>query len=93
MDIKILLPGVVVFSIFKVLNGYFSGIGKIKIIIYSFTPILFLNVILNFWLIPIYGINGAAISSTISYSLGVFVLLIIYFTHKKKLSHKVQEPI
>ena len=80
--INILLPGVIIFSVFKVLNGYFSGIGKIKIIIYSFSPILILNVLLNFYLIPKYGINGAAISSSISYSLGVFVLLIIYLKNK-----------
>jgi len=90
--IKILLPGVIIFSIFKVLNGYFSGIGKVKIIIYSFSPILILNVLLNFYLIPKYGINGAAISSSISYSLGVLVLLIIYLKHKK-VPHKMQEPI
>ena len=81
--IKLLLPGIIVFSIFKVLNGYYSGIGKIKIIILSLFPILILNILLNLLLIPKYGINGAAISSSISYITGVIILLIVFFKTKK----------
>jgi O-antigen/teichoic acid export membrane protein len=81
--IKILLPGIVLFSVFRVLNGYFSGLGKVKIIIFIFLPVLIINIVLNFLLIPIYGINGAAFSSTISYSLGVIVLFLFFLYYRK----------
>lgn len=37
-----------------------------------------LNVALNFWLIPIYGIQGAAVATLVSYSVASFFSLVIY---------------
>lgn len=36
------------------------------------------NVVLNFWLIPIFGVQGAAVATLVSYSVASFFSLIIY---------------
>jgi Na+-driven multidrug efflux pump len=41
-------------------------------------PALGVNIISNFFLIPLYGADGAAMSSTISYSFGALYFLVIY---------------
>jgi len=41
-------------------------------------PSLILNVLLNLYLIPEYGANGAAISTTMSYSLAGILFLYFY---------------
>lgn len=43
---------------------------------------MIINVIMNFFLIPIYGINGAAVATLVSYSVSVFS---IYFDRKSRL--------
>ncbi len=43
---------------------------------------MIVNVIMNWFLIPIYGINGAAIATLVSYSVSVFS---IYFDKKSRL--------
>ena len=46
--------------------------------LYAVAPAVLLNVGLNFWLIPLYSINGAAIASTISYIVAVIIYVFIY---------------
>lgn len=78
--IRLLLPGVVVLTIFKVLNMDLAGKGKPWVAMKAMIPALILNIILNIILIPKYGANGASISSTVSYSIGG--LLFLYFYSK-----------
>ncbi|HDZ61614.1 MAG TPA: hypothetical protein ENH40_00510 [Nitrospirae bacterium] len=70
-----LLPGIFSLSIFDLLKidmyrnnlpGFVSMVSLLTLIC---------NLILNYILIPIYGISGAAISSTVSYSLSTCILL------------------
>jgi O-antigen/teichoic acid export membrane protein len=75
-----LLPGAAIYPIFKILNvdlgaRGFAGYGTICSII-GFTS----NFIANIILIPILGIIGASLASTISYSL--MAVLSLYFFHK-----------
>lgn len=79
----ILIIGIVFSSIGKISCSYFQTLGKPKIHLY-FTGICFaMNVILNFTLIPLLGINGAALASTISYvTLGI--IYISFFILKEK---------
>jgi O-antigen/teichoic acid export membrane protein len=64
----ILLPGVVVFSITKVLSGYLTGLGRTGLTSSVAVSAFVLNIALNLVLIPRFGILGAAASSMISYS-------------------------
>ncbi len=73
-----LLPGILFFMAFRVLNGQLSGMGKpgISAVIFSFA--LVLNVILNFVLIPDYGAKGAAWATNISYFVGSVGIVLAY---------------
>lgn len=75
--LKILLPGVVILTLFKVMNMDLAGKGKPWISMKAMIPGLIINIILNIILIPKYGANGASFSSTISY--GIAGILFIYF--------------
>ena len=71
-----LLPGIFTFSVSKVIYGGVLSLGKpgknLKASILGAAS----NIILNIYLIPIYGITGAAIASSLSYSM-VSVIMIL----------------
>ena len=71
----ILVPGIIAMTVYMILHSDLTGRGRAKITVYIFGMALILNIVLNLFLIPRYGINGAAFSSTISYSLGACGLL------------------
>ena len=73
-----LLPGVLLLTIFKVMNMDLAGKGKPWIAMYAMIPALVVNIVLNIVLIPNYGANGAAIASTISYSVAALLFLFFY---------------
>lgn len=76
----ILLPGISFFSVSKILANFLAGVGKIEknIIASSISGVT--TVALDFLLIPRIGINGAAVASSISYT--VFTLITIFFYSK-----------
>ncbi|MFC0395962.1 flippase [Paenibacillus mendelii] len=76
--IRFLLPGIFIMFFFKVLNADLAGRGKPLFALAAYILPLFLNVALNYVLIPLYNINGTAIASSISYVIGGFLFLIIY---------------
>ena len=74
----ILLIGIVFASIGKVSPAYFYTKGKPSIHLIVAAVVLTINIALNFVLIPIMGINGAALASTVSYFFyGVIYILIL----------------
>lgn len=73
-----LLPGIVVFSIANVLAAYIAGIGKPRLNLLVSGVSLIVTITLDLILIPKLNIVGAAIASTVSYSLSA-LLLIIFF--------------
>ncbi len=73
-----LLPGVLILTIYKVMNMDLAGKGKPWISMKAMTPALVLNIILNILLIPKYGADGAAFSSTISYTMAGLLFLFFY---------------
>ena len=72
-----LLPGIVLFSIANVLAAYIAGIGKPRLNLLVSGVSLIVTITLDLLLIPRLNIVGAAIASTVSYSLSA--LLIIFF--------------
>ena len=66
LSLCILSLGYLVISIFDPTNQIIKTVGKTKLIMSNTGVGAVLNVILNFLLIPAYGINGAAIATTIS---------------------------
>lgn len=74
----LLLPGVIMLSIGKITSSDLLGRGKpIYATIISAVTLL-VTIVLDLWLIPRFGIAGAAIASTIAYSLSATIGLICY---------------
>ncbi len=75
---RVLLPGIILFCHTTILAAYFAGRGLLRInlrgSLVSFCSILFLDVIL----IPAYGMKGAAIASSIGYSITTAYFIIVY---------------
>ena len=76
--LKLLLPGVVILTIFKVMNMDLAGKGKPWIAMKAMLPSLVLNVVLNLMWIPGYGASGSAFASTVSYALSGILFLYFY---------------
>ena len=81
-----LLPGVLILTIYKVMNMDLAGKGKPWVSLWAMLPGLIANVMLNIFWIPEYGANGAALASTVSYSIAALLFLHFY-------SKEVQIPI
>lgn len=79
----ILLPGVVALSIPKVLAPELSGRGKPIVGTIAAGASLAVNVPFNILLIPRMGISGAALASTISYTVGALVVLAVFLRISK----------
>tara|TARA_R110002126_G_scaffold177475_3_gene326416 strand:- start:10691 stop:11992 length:1302 start_codon:yes stop_codon:yes gene_type:complete len=76
--LMILVPGVLLLTFYKILNTDLHGKGKPWVAIKAMLPGLIINVLLNLYLIPKFGSDGAAMSSTISYSFAAIIFIIIY---------------
>ncbi|WP_448249751.1 oligosaccharide flippase family protein [Thalassotalea agariperforans] len=74
-----LAPGLLLATIFKSINTYFAGQGKPHFALIIMGISVTVNVIFNYILIPVYGAKGAAIASSLSYSLSAIISL-YYFT-------------
>lgn len=67
--LMILAPGTLLYAFSLFNNVIFTGLGKAKIMAYAVGAVALLNLILNFLLIPFLGIQGAALSTLVSYLL------------------------
>jgi O-antigen/teichoic acid export membrane protein len=68
LPLWLLLPGIVSMSAAKVISSYLSGIGKPIYTTYIAAGAVILTIALDLLLIPPYGISGAAVASTITYT-------------------------
>ncbi|MCX6000844.1 MAG: flippase [Chloroflexi bacterium] len=80
----ILLPGVFLMSFAGILSSYVSGSGRVIFATYGSLTAVAVNIALNFFLIPRMGITGAALASTISYSLETIYITIVFMLLSKK---------
>jgi O-antigen/teichoic acid export membrane protein len=77
-----LLPGIFAMGVEITMVQFLNSIGYPTILVWVWFASTLLNIALNFWAIPHYGIGGASLVSSISYSLVLFaVLAIIYKGH------------
>jgi len=81
IQLLILLPGIYLFGIESVLVQHFTGTGLPVAIPVFWLITLAINLILNFALVPAYGARGAALASSLSYSL-IFVFVAVFFCRK-----------
>jgi O-antigen/teichoic acid export membrane protein len=76
--LNILLLGVILLTVFKVMNMDLAGKGKPWISMKAMIPALIINIVLNVIWIPTKGADGAALASTISYSSAALLFLFFY---------------
>ncbi len=70
----LLLPGVVSLAVGRVLSADLNGRGLPGSVARANSSMMLLNLALNLWWIPLWGIAGAAAATSISYSAAVFLL-------------------
>jgi len=75
---QILLPGVIAYCITTVLAGYYAGINKLKVNFWGTVLCLLIILILDLVFIPRFGIKGAAIASSIGYTLSTFYSIFVF---------------
>src|SRR5690606_11149619 len=78
MVVRILLPGVIVLTVFKVMNMDLASKGLPWVAVRAMLPALLVNIALNIHLIPSLGAIGAAIASTTSYTVGGILFAAAY---------------
>jgi O-antigen/teichoic acid export membrane protein len=78
IPLQLLLPGIVFLSINKILCAGFSGTGRPEYGTYTAAVSAGTTVGLDFLLIPLMGINGAAIASTVAYCAAATTSVILF---------------
>lgn len=76
--LQILLPGIVALSVWRLLANDLAGRGKPMLNTYITGVAVVVNLVLNIFWIPRYGIEGAAWASTASYGLALVIILFVY---------------
>ena len=76
--LRLILPGIVAYSVVAVLSRYIVGRGRPGVGTLVLVVGLALNIIANLVLVPRFGINGAAASSSISYGLTALLTLALF---------------
>lgn len=74
----LLLPGIVLLSFARILANDIAARGKPELNMYTALMIITINTIANIILIPRFGINGAAIATSLSYSANTITKLYLY---------------
>lgn len=76
--LRLILPGIVAYSVVAVLSRYIVGRGRPGVGTLVLLSGLGLNITANLILVPRFGINGAAASSSISYGLTALLTLLVF---------------
>ena len=76
--IRILAPGVLFYCIFLILGHYYSGTGRYQMNTFAALCGLAATCVLGFTLIPRMDVTGAAITSTVSYTVNAIFLFVFF---------------
>jgi O-antigen/teichoic acid export membrane protein len=76
--VLILAPGMLFTAITMIISHYFSGVGMPKYSMYGSAVGLVMTLSVGFILIPILGISGAALTTTLSYLVCMCYLIIVF---------------
>lgn len=74
----ILMPGILAMAIYKVLTRNFTSRDRQQVSILAAGLALILNVILNFYFIPRFGMIGSATASLLSYTVSALILVVVF---------------
>ena len=81
----LMLPGYICWALVIYFATYFSSLGKFRYNLILSSSCFFSILLFDLILIPLYGINGAAVANTISYTtaLGISIFLFLKNAHVK----------
>lgn len=79
----ILFLGILFASIGKISASYFQSSGEPRIHLYITFTVFVVNIIMNWGLIPLVGISGAAIASSVSYTVYGIAYVIVFIKREK----------
>ena len=74
----LMLPGIVMVSLYLILTRNFTSRNRQQVNLVAAVAALAINVGSNWFLIPRFGISGAAVSTAISYSVAALILLVMF---------------
>jgi len=86
----ILLPGLLMMALYQLLTRNFTSRSKQRVNIMAACIALALNVSLNIFLVPRYGISGAALANGMSYGAAALILLVVFLRDS---GHSVGETL
>lgn len=81
--LMILLPGILTLGLCKIYTSDLAGRGKTEFGTLAATVSLFVNLPLNLFLIPRWGISGAAFASSVAYCVTAMLIFICFIKHTK----------
>ncbi len=84
MPLLILLPGIIALGGCKILTADLAGRGKPQFGTYAAFVSLAVNIPLNLYLIPRWGISGVAFASSVAYILSTLMVIIAFIKISKK---------
>jgi O-antigen/teichoic acid export membrane protein len=76
--LRLLAPGILLLTIFKVMNFDMAGRGKPWVSMKAMVPALLINITINIIVIPKYGARGASFASLVSYTVAALLFLVFY---------------
>jgi O-antigen/teichoic acid export membrane protein len=76
--LKLLMPGIILFSVDRILSGDLAGRGKPELNMYTSIFTVVANIALNIYWVPRIGIAGSSIASAITYSLSSFIKMVLF---------------
>jgi O-antigen/teichoic acid export membrane protein len=88
-----LLPGIFFLALETVSVQFLNGIGYPKIVIAAWIVATVLNVALNFWAIPTFGIVGASLVSTFTYTTVCLLIGVIIYHHRNGINSSTAPAI
>ncbi|MCK8604363.1 flippase [Desulfoferrobacter suflitae] len=74
----ILLPGIILLSLSRILANDIAARGRPELNFYSAIIVVLINVVGNILLIPMVGVSGAAIATTVAYTVDAVLRIIMY---------------
>ncbi len=77
----LLLPGIVTFSVGRILSMYLLGRNKLKVDLVAASFGLIMTLLLDLVLIPRFGFRGAAVASTVAYTSAMLLNLVWVIRH------------
>ncbi|MEO5683284.1 MAG: polysaccharide biosynthesis C-terminal domain-containing protein [Chitinophagaceae bacterium] len=83
LPFQILLPGVILFCPTTILAAYFAGKGQLRVNLFGSAICFFFVIMSDLMLIPSYGMNGAAVASSIGYIITSIYFISVYSRQTK----------